>query len=49
VRGTVGEAAEFAEFNIGSFSLAPNTVISSAVFQAEILQFFSHGLGVERY
>jgi hypothetical protein len=33
VRGTLGEAAQLAEFNIGSFSLAPNTVISSAVFQ----------------
>ncbi len=46
VRGTVGEAAEFAEFNIGSFSLAPNTVISSAVFQAEIYSFQTFGLGV---
>jgi hypothetical protein len=46
VRGTLGEAAEFAEFNIGSFSLAPNTVISSAVFQAEILSFLVYGLGV---
>ena len=46
VRGTIGEAAEFAEFNIGSFSLAPNTVISSAVFQAEILTFLVYGLGV---
>jgi len=49
VRGTVGEAAEFAEFNIGSFSLAPNTVISSAVFQAELLSFFVTGLGVDDY
>ncbi|HEY9295075.1 MAG TPA: PEP-CTERM sorting domain-containing protein [Phormidium sp.] len=46
VRGTFGEAAEFAEFNIGSFSLAPNTVISSAVFQAEIYTFETFGLGV---
>jgi len=46
VRGTVGEAAEFAEFNIGSFSLAPNTVISSAIFQAEIYSFQTVGLGV---
>jgi hypothetical protein len=46
VRGTVGEAAEFAEFNIGSFSLAPNTVISSAIFQAEIYSFQTFGLGV---
>ena len=46
VRGTLGESAEFAEFNIGSFSLAPNTVISSAVFQAEIYSFQTFGLGV---
>jgi hypothetical protein len=46
VKGTIGEAAEFAEFNIGSFSLAPNTVISSAVFQAEIYSFQTFGLGV---
>jgi hypothetical protein len=46
VRGTIGEIGQFAEFNIGSFSLAPNTVISSAVFQAEILTFLVYGLGV---
>jgi len=46
VRGTFGEAAEFAEFNIGSLSLAPNTVISSAIFQAEIYSFQTFGLGV---
>lgn len=45
VRGTVGEAAEFAEFNIGSFSFAPNT-ITRAIFQAEILTFLVYGLGV---
>jgi hypothetical protein len=45
-RGTLGEAAELAEINIGSFSLAPNTVISSAVFQAEIYTFLVYGLGV---
>ncbi|MEG4248640.1 PEP-CTERM sorting domain-containing protein [Microcoleus sp. Pol10D4] len=49
VRGTLGEAAEFAEFNIGSLSFAPNTVISSAVFQAEIFSFLVTGLGVEDY
>jgi hypothetical protein len=32
-RGTFGEAAQLTEFNIGSFSFAPNTVISSAVLQ----------------
>ena len=46
VRGTIGEAAEFGEINIGSFSLAPNTVISSAIFQAEIDTFLIYGLGV---
>ena len=44
VRGTFAEAAEFAEFNIGSFSLAPNT-ITSAIFQAEIYSFQTFGLG----
>jgi len=37
VRGARGEVALFAEFNIGSFSLAPNRVISSAVFQAQVV------------
>jgi hypothetical protein len=46
-RGTEGEAAEFAEFNIGSLSLAPKTVISSAIFQAELYSFLVYGLGVE--
>jgi len=46
VRGTVGENAQLAEFNIGSFSLAPNTVISSAVFQAEIYTLEAWGLGI---
>jgi hypothetical protein len=45
-RGTEGEAAEFAEFNIGSLSLAPNTVISNAIFQAELESFLVYGLGV---
>jgi hypothetical protein len=31
------EGAQFAEFNIGNFSVAPNTFINSAIFQAEIL------------
>jgi hypothetical protein len=46
VRGTIGEAAEFGEINIGSFYFAPNTVISSAIFQAEIDTFLIYGLGV---
>jgi hypothetical protein len=44
LKGTQGEAAQFAEFNIGSLSQIPN--ISSAIFQAEILSFLVSGLGV---
>lgn len=47
LRGTDGEAAEFAEFNIDSLSLAPNTVISSAIFQAEIYTLVAFGLGID--
>jgi hypothetical protein len=47
VRGTLGEAAEFTEFNIGSLSLAPNTVISSAIFQAELYTLVAFGFGVD--
>jgi PEP-CTERM putative exosortase interaction domain len=46
LKGTEGEAAQLAEFNIGSFSQLPNTVISSAIFQAEILSLQVQGLGV---
>jgi len=46
VRGTIGEAAQFAEIDIGSFSLAPNTVISRAIFQTGIY-FGVTGLGVD--
>jgi len=46
VRGTIGEAAEFAEFNIGSLSFTPNTVINSAVFRTQISNFSVWGLGV---
>jgi len=42
LKGTQGEAAQFAEFNIGSFYQLPN--ISSAIFQAEILSFQVGGL-----
>ena len=38
-RGTLGETRSFTEFNIGSFSLAPNTVISRAVLQTKIFTF----------
>jgi hypothetical protein len=44
LRGTEGELAQFAEFNIGSFSQIPN--ISSAIFQAEIFSFRILGLGL---
>jgi hypothetical protein len=33
------ETASFAEFNISNFSVAPNTFINSAIFQAEIYTF----------
>jgi len=42
------EAAEFAEFNIGSFSVASNTFINSAIFQAEILPFPVNGISPYR-
>ena len=35
-RGSTGEYAPFAEFNISSFPVAPGTAISNAVFQARI-------------
>jgi hypothetical protein len=38
------EAAEFAEFNIGNFSAAPNTFINSAIFQAKILPVGVNGV-----
>jgi hypothetical protein len=46
-RGPEGEAAQFAEFNINSLSLVPNTVISNAIFQAQISTFLVYGLGGE--
>ncbi|HEY9893686.1 MAG TPA: PEP-CTERM sorting domain-containing protein [Candidatus Sericytochromatia bacterium] len=47
-RGTLGETRSFTEFNIGSFSLAPNTVISRAVLQTEIFTFsLTSLLGIE--
>jgi hypothetical protein len=46
LRGPEGEAGEFIEFNIDSFSLAPNTIISSAIFQAEINTFGVIGAGI---
>jgi hypothetical protein len=48
LRGTEGESSSLAEFNIGSFSLAPNKFISSAVFQTVTNPYiFVHGFGVE--
>jgi hypothetical protein len=40
LRGEVGESVSLAEFNISSFSLAPNEVIRSAVFQAQVADAF---------
>jgi hypothetical protein len=37
LKGTQGEAAQFAEFNIGSFSQIPNII--SAIFRADISSF----------
>jgi len=48
LRGTEGEIASLAEFNIGSFSLPPNMFISGAIFQTVITPDVSvSGLGVE--
>ena len=44
LRGTQGEVAQFAEFNIGSFSQIPNII--SAFFRADISSFQVLGLGV---
>jgi hypothetical protein len=46
-RGPQGEAAQFAEFNINSLSLVPNTIISNAIFQTQIYTFLVYGLGGE--
>jgi hypothetical protein len=47
LKGTLGEAAQLAEINIGQFSLAPNTVISSAIFQTRINSLVVFGLGID--
>jgi hypothetical protein len=44
LKGTQGEARQFAEFNIGSFSQIPNII--SAIFRADISSFNVPGLGV---
>jgi hypothetical protein len=46
VLGTLGEAAEFAEFDISGFSVPPSEVITSATFQARIFGTIVCGLGV---
>jgi hypothetical protein len=47
LKGPSGEAAHLNEFNIGSFSFAPTTVITKALLQVKILTFSSGGLGIE--
>jgi len=49
LRGTIGEGAQFAEFNIGSLSLADSTIINSAIFQAQISSFEVFGSGINDY
>jgi len=46
VKGTLGEAAQVTEFNISSFSLGTNKVISNAVLQVQIYTLGLYGLGV---
>jgi hypothetical protein len=46
-RSETFERASFAEFNISSFSLAPNTVISSAIFQAQVADAAVVGGGLD--
>ena len=47
LKGTEGEARQFTEFDIGSFSQIPN--ISSAIFQADISSFLVKGLGLDNF
>ena len=47
LKGPSGEIAHLNEFNIGSFSFAPNTVIIKALLQVKILTFSSGGVGIE--
>jgi hypothetical protein len=44
LKGTQGEARQFAEFNIGSFSQLPNII--SAIFRADLASVTAGGLGV---
>ena len=47
LKGPSGEIAHLNEFNIGSFSFTPDTVITKAVLQVNILTFSSIGVGIE--
>jgi hypothetical protein len=47
LKGPSGEVAHLNEFNIGSFSFTPDTVITKAVLQVNILTFSSIGVGIE--
>ena len=46
VKGPFGDKGQFNEFNIGSFSFAPSTVINSAVLQVEIYSIVGIDLGI---
>jgi hypothetical protein len=46
-RAEMFERASFAEFNISSFSLAPNRVISSAIFQVQVVDASVGGGGLD--
>lgn len=45
VLGSIGEAAEFAEFNISSFSIPPSQSITNAIFQVQVFTTQTFGLG----
>jgi len=46
-KGTLGEAAQVTEFNIGSFFCGNNKVISNAVLQVEIYSLLLYGIGID--
>jgi hypothetical protein len=46
VRGTFGEAGEFAEFDITGFSIPPSEAITNATFQVQLTSLQVGGLGV---
>ncbi len=47
VRGTFGEAGEFAEFDITGFSISPSEDITNATFQVQLTSLQVGGLGVD--